>query len=86
MAAVTPFALAAVVLAVALAGCLGAALRGDTEGRVVALQLAGVVTALLLLVLSRARSETSFVHVALVVVAVSVVSSFLYARFLEHWL
>lgn len=72
------------VTALAIASLAGA--RGSIAGRLVAVQLAGVITVHITLVLSL-RSEISYyADVAVLAALVTFVSGLLFARFLERWL
>lgn len=80
------FTLAAVALLGVLATALVATMHGSAPARVAALQLAGTITLLVILVLAADLSETALLPVAVVLAVVTVIGGLLYARFLEHWL
>lgn len=80
IAAVTMGMLAALAIA-ATAAC-----RGAIGGRLVAVQLVGVIAVQLTLVLSIQPEITYYADVALLMAIVVVVAGLLFARFLERWL
>jgi multicomponent Na+:H+ antiporter subunit F len=76
--------LAALGLLVALMPCGVLCARGATMDRLIALQLATNITALLLLVLSRAFQRSIYFDVALVVAVLSFPGSLIFVRLLER--
>jgi multicomponent Na+:H+ antiporter subunit F len=76
--------LAAVVLTAALAPCGWVCLRGSFAEGVVAVQLAGTVAALALLVLAEAERRQPFADLALVLVVLSFAGTLVFLRFLER--
>jgi multisubunit Na+/H+ antiporter MnhF subunit len=77
---------AATALLVAMAPCGAACLRGGPVDRAAALQVAGAVTTLDLLLLAEGFDRAPFTDLALVLAFVTFVSSLAFARFLERWL
>lgn len=75
---------AGMVVALAIASL--AASRGPLGGRLVALQLVGVVAVQLTIVLSLQPSVSYYADVALLLAIVSFIATLLFARFLERWL
>lgn len=69
------------VAAAMLAGC-----RGSTANRLVAVQLATALTALMLAVMTFAFDQSSFIDLALVVALLGLPGTLLMALFLERWL
>ncbi len=63
-------------------GCL----RGDTMERFVALQLAQVVSAMVLLLLAEGFHRAIYFDVALAMAILALASGLVFARFLERWL
>jgi multicomponent Na+:H+ antiporter subunit F len=83
---VTVWVVAAGALVVLLGGAGVAVARGGLLDRLVGLQLVGVVTPLVLVVLAVALGLPILLEVALAVVVLSFVGGLAYARFLERWL
>jgi multisubunit Na+/H+ antiporter MnhF subunit len=78
---------AATVLMVAgTAPCLMVTKRADALERLVGLELAGVVTTLVLLLLAQGLGRSSYIDLALVLSLLSFAGSLVFARFLERWL
>lgn len=77
---------AVVVLVAALGPCLWVAVRADTLSGLVALQAAGTVTALTLLVLAEGAHRSPYFDVAVVAAVLNFGSIAVFARFLERWL
>lgn len=65
--------------------CLVGALRGAAADRLVALELAGVVSTLLLLVLAEAFGRGTYADLAVVLALASFPGGLVFARFLERW-
>ena len=76
---------AAVALMAGLVPCGIALFRGTVLGAVVALQMAGVVDALVLLVLAEGMERPVLFDAALVLAALSFAGGLAFARFLERW-
>ena len=76
------FQLAAAVLLAGLAPCAWVCFRRGFADAVAAVQLAGTLAALALLVISEAEARQPFADLAIVLAAVSFVGSLLMARFL----
>ena len=68
----------------AAAGWLAA--TADLANRLVALELAGTVTAFALMLLSVGYGQPSFIDLALTLVLLSFVGSLTYLHFVERWL
>ena len=79
----TVWFVAAGALLFALIPCAVVCIRARLEEAVVALQLAGVIAGLALLVLSEALRREPFADLSLVVLACSFAGSLFLARFLE---
>lgn len=78
--------LASAGMMVSLVPCIIACLRGKPVGRLVALELAGVILTLLLVLLSQAFHRLPFYDLALALALLSFGSGLVFARFLERWL
>jgi multisubunit Na+/H+ antiporter MnhF subunit len=77
---------AAAGLLLALVPCLLASLRGGPLERLVAAEMAGLVTALLLFALARGFGRTDYLDASLFVALFSFPSGLVFTRFLERWL
>ena len=82
----TVWMLATIACVPALALPVLAACRGNTAGRFVAVQLASVVTSLVLILMTFALDQSSFVDLALALILLTLPSTLLMALFLERWL
>lgn len=82
----TGWLLAAAVLLVALVPALVRVARGDLVSRVVGLQHASAVVALVLLLVGAGTASPFPVDVALLLVALSTPGTLLFARYAERWL
>ena len=82
----TVWMLATIAVVPALALPLLAACRGDTAARFVAVQLASSVASLVLILLTFAFDQSSFVDLALALTMLTLPSTLLMALFLERWL
>ncbi|OLE38738.1 MAG: hypothetical protein AUG48_01045 [Actinobacteria bacterium 13_1_20CM_3_68_9] len=76
--------IAAVVLIAALTPCGWVCLRGSFADGVVAVQLAGTIAALALLVLAEAERRQPFADLALVLGVLSFAGTLVFVRFLER--
>ena len=76
----------AIALLLALVPCGITCLRGKTMDRLVALQLAGVITVLALLMLAVGYRRAPYFDVALTLAILSAAGSLAFVRFLERWL
>lgn len=76
----------ATALLLALVPCGITCLRGKAMDRLVALQLAGVITVLALLMLAVGFGRAPYFDVALTLAILSAAGSLAYVRFLERWL
>jgi multisubunit Na+/H+ antiporter MnhF subunit len=77
---------ASIALLPPLACSAGLAMRGSEEHRLVAVQFAGVISVLLLALLSMAYAQPSFLDLALALALVNVPGTLIYTQFLERWL
>lgn len=75
---------AALLLVLALVICGQTALRGPPEDRVVGLELAGVVTSLLLLALAKVVGQPVLVDLGFALCLLSFGAGLVFARFLER--
>lgn len=78
--------MAAAALLLGLVPCGIACLRGDIGARLVALELVGVVSVLVVLLVAVESPVTTNVDVAIVLAFVAFVGGLVFARFLERWL
>lgn len=81
----TAWFVAAVALLLGVGLCLAGTLRGAVADRLVALELAGVVSTLAFLVLAEAFGRGIYADLAVVLALVSFPGGLVFARFLEHW-
>lgn len=80
----TAWLVAGVLLSLAFIPCAAGATRGPAAGRVVALELGGVVASLLLLVLAEATGETAALDVGVALALLCFGAGVTVARFLER--
>jgi multicomponent Na+:H+ antiporter subunit F len=78
--------MAATALAVGLLPCGVVCLRGRTVDRLVALELAGLLSALIIVLLAEGFDRVSLYDLALALVLLSFASTLVFAHFLERWL
>lgn len=78
--------IAAAVLAVGLAPCGVACLRGETMPRLVALELASTVAAILMVLLAEGYGLPSMYDLSLSAALLSLPAILVFAHFLERWL
>jgi multicomponent Na+:H+ antiporter subunit F len=78
--------LAAAGMMLSLVPCIITCLRGKPMERLVGLEMAGVVTTLLLALLSQGFHRIPFYDLALTLALLSFGSGLVFARFLERWL
>jgi multicomponent Na+:H+ antiporter subunit F len=76
--------IAGAALVAALAPCVLVALRGGARDALVALELAGTLTAAALMVLSQAYSRQPFLDLAIVLAVCSNVGALMFARLMER--
>ncbi len=81
-----PWLASVFVLLVLMIPCLIVCLRGDVINRLVALQAASAMTALILLLLAEGYGRASFVDLALTMALLAFGGGLVFARFLERWL
>jgi multisubunit Na+/H+ antiporter MnhF subunit len=86
MDAVNAWLLAVVALLPALAAPCWVALRGTTGDRFAAVQLATSVVTLMLVLMSFAFAQPSYLDLALALVLLALPGTLLFAHFLERWL
>lgn len=78
--------LAAAGMMLSLVPCIITCLRGKPMDRLVSLEMGGVVTTLLLVLLSQGFHRIPFYDLALTLALLSFGSGLVFARFLERWL
>jgi multicomponent Na+:H+ antiporter subunit F len=78
--------IAATVLLLGLIPCGVVCLTAPVMDRLVALQLAGVVSTLVLLLLAEGFQRPSYIDLALTLAVLSFTGGLTFARFLERWL
>jgi multicomponent Na+:H+ antiporter subunit F len=78
--------IAATVLLLGLIPCGVVCLTAPVMDRLVALQLAGVVSTLVLLLLAQGFQRPSYIDLALTLAVLSFTGGLTFARFLERWL
>lgn len=81
-----PWLIAATALAVGLVPCGLVCLRGRTVERLVALELAGLLTPLAVVLLAEGFDRVSLYDLALTLALLSFPSTLVFAHFLERWL
>lgn len=81
-----PWFFAAAVLILCLPPCLVSCLRGDPIHRLVALEAAGSIVCMILLLLSEATHRAPFMDLALALALLNVGGNLAFARFFERWL
>jgi multisubunit Na+/H+ antiporter MnhF subunit len=86
VAGVSSFLFAAIAMVVALALPGWVAIRGSLAQRLVALELCSVITVLVLVCLSLAFGQPSFLDVALALVVLSLPGTLVLTVCLERWL
>ena len=86
MAAVTPWMLAVLALLPALAVPVIAACRGELASRLIAVQLATSLTAMILVLMTFAFDQSSFVDLPLTLELLALPGTLVMALFLERWL
>ncbi|HEY6434146.1 MAG TPA: monovalent cation/H+ antiporter complex subunit F [Acetobacteraceae bacterium] len=86
MAGLNPWLIASLAMLPALAIPLARALRGSIDSRLVAVELASTITALLLVCLSFAFAQPSFLDLAVTLALLSLPGTLVLAVFLERWL
>ena len=80
-----PWLIAATALLVGLIPCGIVCFRGAPMERLVALELAGTLNALTLLLLAQGFDQPPFYDLALVLSLLSFAGGLVFARFLERW-
>jgi multicomponent Na+:H+ antiporter subunit F len=78
--------IAAIVLTLGLLPCGYVCLRGGMMDRLVAVELAGVVMTLLVVLLARGFERPAILDLALALALLSFPATLVYAFFLERWL
>jgi multisubunit Na+/H+ antiporter MnhF subunit len=74
------------VLLAALLPCALVAFRAEALDRLIAVELAGTITALLIVTLAQALGRPTLFDLALALAVLSVPGTLVYAHFLERWL
>ena len=82
----TVWIVAAWVLLAAFAACGVACLRGHTMERLAALQLAGTIAVLLVLVVAEIAGRSMYLGVGVTLAIGSAIGTLAFVRFLERWL
>lgn len=82
----TPWSIGVWALLPALTVPLWFAMRGSVAGRIVAVQLASAVTSAILIAMSFAFDQDSYVSLALTLAVLNVVGTFVIASAVERWL
>ncbi|HTT81006.1 MAG TPA: monovalent cation/H+ antiporter complex subunit F [Stellaceae bacterium] len=82
----TPWLVAAIGLVPALGAAVIMCARGNAAARLAAVQLAGSIAVLLLVVLTFALDQPSSIDLALTLALLTLPATLLYALFLERWL
>jgi len=83
---VNPWILAAIGLLPGLAICLVVLWRGGIMEQFVALQMSGVVTVLMLMLLAEGTAQPGLLDVAVALALLSLPGNLLFAHFLREWL
>lgn len=81
-----PWLTAACVLLLCLIPCGMVCLRGDPLDRLVGLETAGVLAALILLLLAEGFGRAPFTDLALALALLTFGGGLVFARFLERWM
>lgn len=81
-----PWLAAATALLIGLIACGWVCLRGGTMDRLIAVELAGLMTALVVVLFAEGFDRPSLYDLALSLVILSFASTMVFARFLERWL
>lgn len=83
---VNEWSVAAAVLLVSLLPCGVGCIRGSSIDRLIALELAGTIDVLILVLLSQAFVRSIFLDLAVALALLTFASGLVFARFLERWL
>lgn len=78
--------ISATILLLALIPVAIQVFRGDTMDRLVALEMAGIMTTLILLLLTQGFQRIALYDIALAAALLSFGGGLVFARFLERWL
>ncbi len=81
----TVWVIAAAALLLGLVPCGVVCFRGEPIERLVALEMAGIIDTLILLVLAQGFKQPAFYDLALVLALLSFAGGLVFARFLERW-
>lgn len=76
----------ALALLVCMVPCFVLCLRGDAMSRLVGLEAGSTMAVMVLLALTEAFNQSSFVDLALTLALLTYGSGLVFARFLERWL
>jgi multisubunit Na+/H+ antiporter MnhF subunit len=80
---VNEWEIAAAALGCALIPCIGVCLLASAPHGLLALEIAGVLTATILMLLAQGFDRQPFIDLAVVLAAMSLVSSLMFARMME---
>ena len=86
MAAVSPWLAALIALLPPLAVAFWIGLRAGTADRLVALELAAALSVLIMVLMSFAFDQPSFIVLPLTISFLSLAGTLVFAHFLERWL
>ena len=86
MAAVSPWLAALIALLPPLAVAFWIGLRAGTADRLVALELAAALSVLIMVLMSFAFDQPSFIDLPLTISFLSLPGTLVFAHFLERWL
>lgn len=81
-----PWLVATVLLLPPLLAPLYVAVRADANNRLVAMQVASTLAALIIALMTFAFDQSSFIDVALALTLLAVPGTYLYTVFMERWL
>ncbi len=81
-----PWLVASAILFVALVPCFVTTVRGSSMDRLVGLEMAGVVSCLLLVALSQAFHRVAYYDLAVALAILAFGGGLVFARFFERWL
>ena len=86
MAGMNAWLLATILLIPPLLVPVLVAVRADANNRLVAVQVASTLAALIIALTTFATDQSSFIDVALCLIFISVPGTYLYTVFMERWL
>lgn len=82
----SPWTLAAIGLLSCLTPCLICTFKGQAMQRLVALEMAGIVSSMFLLIMAEMLGRPSFYDIGLTMALLAFGSGLVFSRFLERWL